>query len=157
MAHWAQIDENNIVLQVVVTNNDDPNGDEGYQWLIDHLGGRWVQTSYNNNFRVRFASIGFWYNEDLDAFVPTKDFESWILDEQTADWVPPTPKPREDRFYFWDEETVSWKLPEKPFPSWVLVDDMWTPPVPYPQDGNRYIWNEDNQSWEQIELATPNS
>ena len=70
MAHFAEIDSNNIVLRVVVTDNNDPNGDEGYQWLIDNLGGRWVQTSYNGNFRGRFAGIGMIYNEALDEFLP---------------------------------------------------------------------------------------
>lgn len=68
MAHFAEIDPDNIVLRVVVTNNDDPNGDEGYQWLLDNLGGRWVQTSYNGNFRGRYAGIGMRYNEELDEF-----------------------------------------------------------------------------------------
>jgi len=74
MAHFAEIDSDNIVLRVVVTNNDDPNGDEGYQWLLDNLGGRWVQTSYNGNFRGRYAGIGMRYNEELDEFeVQTDD------------------------------------------------------------------------------------
>lgn len=68
MSHWAELDQNNIVLRVVVCDNNDPNGDEGYQWLIDNLGGRWVQTSYNNNFRRRFAGIGFFYDPDSDEF-----------------------------------------------------------------------------------------
>ena len=58
MAHFAEIDSSNIVLRVLVTNNDDPNGDEGYQWLMDNLGGRWIQTSYNANFRGKYAGIG---------------------------------------------------------------------------------------------------
>lgn len=68
MSHWAELDQNNIVLRVVVCDNNDPNGDEGYQWLIDNLGGRWVQTSYNNNFRRRFAGIGFIYDPKSDEF-----------------------------------------------------------------------------------------
>ena len=68
MSHWAEIDNNNIVLQVTVGNNDDPNGDEGYQWLIDNLGGRWIQTSYNANFRGKFAGIGDIYDEAQDIF-----------------------------------------------------------------------------------------
>lgn len=68
MAHWAEIDNQNIVLRVVVTSNDDPNGDEGYQWLVDNLGGRWIQTSYNGNIRGQFAGIGMRYNEEQDVF-----------------------------------------------------------------------------------------
>lgn len=69
MAHFAEIDSNNIVLRVVVTDNNDPNGDEGYQWLVENLGGRWIQTSYNGNIRGRFAGIGMKYDEALDEFV----------------------------------------------------------------------------------------
>lgn len=69
MAHFAEIDFENIVLRVVVTDNNDPNGDEGYQWLLDNLGGRWVKTSYNGNIRGRFACIGMKFDEALDEFV----------------------------------------------------------------------------------------
>ena len=68
MAHWAEIDENNKVLRVTVGDNNDP--DEGYQWLIDNLGGTWIQTSYNNNFRGMFAGAGFTYDPVNDVFVP---------------------------------------------------------------------------------------
>ena len=68
MSHWAELNENNIVLRVIVCDNNDPNGDEGYQWLIDNLGGRWVQTSYNGNIRGRFAGIGYIYDEINDVF-----------------------------------------------------------------------------------------
>jgi hypothetical protein len=68
MAHWAEIDENNIVIRVTVGDNNDP--DEGYQWLIDNLGGTWIQTSYNNNFRGMFAGAGFTYDPVNDVFVP---------------------------------------------------------------------------------------
>lgn len=69
MAHWAELDENNKVLRVVVGDNNDPNGDEGYQWLIDNLGGRWIQTSYNSNFRRKFAGVGDYYDPIADIFV----------------------------------------------------------------------------------------
>jgi hypothetical protein len=81
MSHWAELDENNVVLRVLVGDNNDPAGDEGYQWLIDNLGGRWVQTSYNANFRGVYAGIGFTYDEANDVFVEppiedrTKDVE----------------------------------------------------------------------------------
>ena len=87
MAHWAEIDNNNIVTRVTVGDNDDPNGDEGYQWLIDNLGGSWVKTSYNAvggkrrnpetgeitdepGFRKNYAGIGFTYDPIKDAFIP---------------------------------------------------------------------------------------
>lgn len=69
MAHWAQIDENNVVIQVTVGDNNDPNGDEGYQWLIDNLGGTWIKTSYNGNIRGKFAGIGDIYDPELDQFI----------------------------------------------------------------------------------------
>lgn len=85
MAHWAELDENNIVLRVTVGDNNDP--DEGYQWLIDNLGGRWVKTSYNHNIRVRYAGIGMSYNEELDAFIYPQCHPEATLDEVTCDWV----------------------------------------------------------------------
>jgi hypothetical protein len=69
MSHWAEIDNNNIVLRVTVGDNNDPFGDEGYQWLIDNLGGTWIKTSYNANIRGKFASIGDTYNSELDVFI----------------------------------------------------------------------------------------
>ena len=68
MAHWAELDENNVVLRVTVGDNDDPNGDEGYSWLVANLGGRWIQTSYNANFRGIYAGIGYIYDEVNDIF-----------------------------------------------------------------------------------------
>lgn len=76
MAHWAKIDEKNVVVQVTVGDNDDPNGDEGYRWLIDNLGGRWVQTSYNGTIRGKFAGIGDLYDEANDVFVVPEITES---------------------------------------------------------------------------------
>lgn len=70
MSHWAELDENNKVIRVVVGDNNDPNGDEGYQWIIDNLGGTWIQTSYNANFRYNYAGIGFTYDPIDDAFIP---------------------------------------------------------------------------------------
>jgi hypothetical protein len=107
MAHFAEIDENNIVIRVVVTDNNDPNNDEGYQWLIDNLGGRWIKTSYNTwagehklggtPFRKNYATIGGSYDERLDAFIPPMPEEkfgrisgkpiAWDLDENTCQWV----------------------------------------------------------------------
>ena len=74
MSHWAEIDENNIVLRVTVGDNNDPAGDEGYSWLINNLGGRWIQTSYNANFRKNFAGVGMIYDEELDEFLPLEPF-----------------------------------------------------------------------------------
>lgn len=69
MSHWAEIDENNIVLRVLVGDNNDPAGDEGYSWLLDNLGGTWVKTSYNGNIRYNYAGIGYTYDPIDDAFI----------------------------------------------------------------------------------------
>ena len=88
MSHWAELDENNVVLRVTVGDNNDPNGDEGYQWLIDNLGGTWVQTSYNGNFRKNYAGAGMIYDPIRDAFISLKPTEGeWIFNEETCRWV----------------------------------------------------------------------
>jgi hypothetical protein len=69
MSHWAELDESNKVLRVLVGDNNDPNGDEGYQWLIDNLGGTWIKTSYNGAIRYNFAGVGFTYDPIDDAFI----------------------------------------------------------------------------------------
>lgn len=69
MSHWAELDDNNVVLRITVGDNNDPAGDEGYQWLIDNLGGRWIKTSYNATIRGKYAAIGDIYDEAIDEFV----------------------------------------------------------------------------------------
>jgi hypothetical protein len=89
MSHWAEIDENNTVLRVLVGDNNDPAGDEGYQWLLDNLGGNWIKTSYNGNIRKNYAGIGYSYDEDRDAFIaPKPDCHPDLvtLDEETCRW-----------------------------------------------------------------------
>ena len=127
MAHWAQIDENNIVVQVTVGDNNDPAGDEGYQWLVDNLGGTWIKTSFNTMqgehlvggtpFRKNFAAIGYTYDASRDAFIPPKPFDSWILDEDTCIWKAPIGKPTDEPKYYWNEESLSWiEIPEELLP-----------------------------------------
>ena len=70
MSHWAEIDKKNKVLRVLVGDNNDPNGDEGLQWLIDNLGGTWIKTSYNSKIRYNFAGVGYTYDPIDDAFIP---------------------------------------------------------------------------------------
>jgi hypothetical protein len=85
MAHFAELDENNIVLRVLVTDNNDPNGDEGYQFLIDTFGGTWVKTSYNGNIRYNYAGIGYTYDPIDDAFIspmPQCGHESLLLNDK---------------------------------------------------------------------------
>jgi hypothetical protein len=93
VSNWAEVDNNNKVIRVLVCDNNDPNGDEGYQWLIDNLGGTWIQTSYNNNIRKNFAGIGYLYDEVRDAFIPPKPDNAISLDEDTCQWIVPEPEP----------------------------------------------------------------
>lgn len=108
MSHFAEIDENKIVVRVLVADNDAPN--EGYDWFVENLGGRWVQTSYNGNFRKRYARVGFKYDEELDAFIPPQPYPSWALDENTCLWQPPVEYPQDDNRYAWHEQSMTWKL-----------------------------------------------
>ncbi len=106
MSHWAEIDENNTVLRVLVGNNSEP--DEG-EAFMNSLGGTWVKTSYNGNIRKNYAGIGMSYDEGRDAFIAPKPFDSWILDEETCRWEAPVPYPTDGIMYVWDEETTDWK------------------------------------------------
>ena len=115
MAHFAEIDENNIVIRVLVTDNNALK--EGYDWLIENLGGTWIQTSYNATIRKNFAGIGFTYNQELDAFIPPKPFNSWLLDEETCRWNAPTPYPTDGFTYFWNESELAWELADFSEPS----------------------------------------
>lgn len=116
MAHFAKIDDNNIVQQVVVISNSDCldlNGNENEtvgSTFCQNLfgGGRWVQTSYNNNIRVRYAGIGYRYDEFRDAFIPPQPYLSWIFNELTLDWQAPIPYPNDGKVYEWNESTLQW-------------------------------------------------
>ena len=117
MAHFAELDESSTVINVVVVHNDVTtiDGVEDEQRGIDFLNdlfpdsGTWVQTSYNSNFRSRYAGIGAVYDPDNDRFDPPRPFPSWTwTDDQ---WTPPTPHPGtpgEEPFFYWDEDTTSW-------------------------------------------------
>ena len=109
MAHFAELDENNIVLRVIVV--DDAHEADGENWCHDFAGGRWKQTSYNNNIRYNFAGIGHFYDADADAFYAPQPFPSWSLDEVYI-WQPPTPHPDDGKDYFWDEANVKWAVME---------------------------------------------
>jgi hypothetical protein len=111
MSHWAEIDENNIVIRVTVGDNNDP--DEGYQWLLDNLGGTWIKTSYNGNIRKNYAGVGYYYDQDRDAFISPQPFNSWTLDEETCKWEPPTPYPTDGGAYKWVEDDLNWQLLER--------------------------------------------
>jgi hypothetical protein len=89
MSHFAELDKNNKVIRVTVGDNNDPAGDEGYQWLLDNLGGTWVKTSYNGTIRKNFAGIGYSYDEQRDAFIPPEPINNLGLDETTCQWIVP--------------------------------------------------------------------
>jgi hypothetical protein len=121
MAHYARLDENNVVTQVIVVSNQDEmkNGVEdeatGIAFCAALTGhSYWKKTSYNNNIRRRYAGIGYRYDEMRDAFITPQPFPSWTLDEN-ADWQAPVPMPEsENMFYTWDEEGQQWIGMEKP-------------------------------------------
>jgi hypothetical protein len=115
MAHFAQLDANNIVTQVIVVSNKDTSDAEGVEkehigaaFCERLLGGLWKQTSYNGNLRKNYAGIGYNYDSDRDAFIPPKPFNSWVLNEDTCLWDPPTAMPDDGKMYRWDEDTTSW-------------------------------------------------
>jgi hypothetical protein len=116
MAHFAKIDENSVVTQVVVVDNKDTSDAEGVEkehigaaHLEKILGGNWKQTSYNGNFRKNYAGIGYTYRSDIDAFVPPKPFPSWLLNAN-AQWEAPVAMPTDGQMYSWDEENINWVL-----------------------------------------------
>lgn len=112
MAHFAELDENNIVLRVIVVA--DQYEADGENWCHNLIGGRWKQTSYNSRIRKNYAGIGFVYDEQRDAFIAPKPYNSWLLNEETCKWEPPTPMPLDENSYDWDESSLSWVLVERP-------------------------------------------
>ena len=118
MAHWAEIDSDNIVTRVLVVADDK---EDGQTFLAEDLGlgGTWKKTSYNTvggvhtnggtPYRKNFAGIGYKFDAAKDAFIPAKPFTSWTLNETTCLWEAPTPMPTDDKRYVWDEPTTSWK------------------------------------------------
>lgn len=129
MANFAQLDENNKVVNIIVISNDDildENGQESEELGIarcKEIVGQdtnWIQTSYNDNIRCRYARIGGYYIPEHDAFVPPKPFDSWTLNTDTFNWQPPVPWPTETpegKIYNWDEENQEW-----------ILEDYVTPP-----------------------------
>ena len=117
MAHFAKLDENNIVIEVHCVNNNeliDDNGIEqeskGIDFLVNWSGGytKWKQTSYNRNIRKNYAGIGHFYDETKDVFIPPKPYPSWVLNENYYQWEAPIAMPTDDERYVWDEANTSW-------------------------------------------------
>jgi hypothetical protein len=119
MAHYAFLESNNIVTEVIVGKDEGEDGIDWEQWYGDFRGQTCKRTSYNTSggvhlsggtpFRKNYAGIGFTYDPQRDAFIPPKPFDSWILNEDSC---------------------------------------LWQAPVSYPNDGKKYAWNEPNQSWD---------
>ena len=150
MAHFAEIDDKNIVIRVLViddidTQDGDGKEDEsvGAKYLSDAFGGTWKRTSYNTHknvhsksgtpFRKNYAGVGFTYDAAKDAFIPPKPYPSWTLNEDSCLWEAPTAKPDDGEYYYWNEDTTQWK----------------TPPAK-PDDGKIYNWDEDTESWDEV-------
>ncbi|NDB61910.1 hypothetical protein EB001_26235 [bacterium] len=121
MAHFAKLDDHNIVLDVNVVNNDTidnlpfPESEPvGVAFLTEWSGGytNWKQTSYNANFRKNYAGVNFVYDATLDAFIPPKPYPSWLLNTQTCLWQAPIPYPNDGKLYSWDEATQTWVVNE---------------------------------------------
>jgi len=116
MAHFAQLDENNVVVSVIVVDNKDTadaNGVEkeyiGAAFCEKLFGGTWKQTSYNGNIRKNYAGIGYTYQADIDAFVAPQPYASWTLDAN-AQWQPPVAMPTDGNMYSWNEANQAWEV-----------------------------------------------
>ncbi len=117
MAHFAQLDENNIVTQVIVVANE--HEADGENWCNGFLGGTWKQTSYNTKgnvhalggtpFRKNYAGVGYTYDASRNAFIAPKPFASWTLNETTCLWNAPVTYPDDGKRYEWDESITNWK------------------------------------------------
>lgn len=114
MAHYAFIDENNIVTQVIVGVNETEliEGISPEAWYQNFRGERCVRTSFNGTIRKNYAGIGYEYDESRDAFIPPKPFASWLLDEATCRWVAPVDKPSDGGMYAWNEDLGDWEVVE---------------------------------------------
>lgn len=170
MAHFARLDENNMVVAVTVVPDLEEHRGEEFLAVDLGLGGRWIQTSYNSfqnvhidpitkeptgkpALRKNYAGIGYSYDEGRDAFIPPKPekMDSWIIDEETCWWIPPIPYPEDepDGPFEWNEESLSWDLVFSPFPSWSWDSEnrKWQSPIPCPEEEWNYWWDEEEKAW----------
>ena len=110
MAHYAFLDENNVVTEVI-TGVDETELIDGLtpeEWYGNFRGQRCIRTSYNNSIRKVYAEVGGTYSDELDVFIPKKLCESWVFDEERHQWFPPVAYPTDGKYYLWNEETLSW-------------------------------------------------
>jgi hypothetical protein len=111
MAHYAFLDQNNIVTEVIVGVDETEliEGLDTETWYGNFRGQSCKRTSYNGNIRKNYAGIGYTYDEARDAFIAPKPFESWLLNEETCNWEAPTPYPKDDLMYEWVEDDLNWQ------------------------------------------------
>ena len=117
MAHFAQLNEENLVTQVIVVANQDTADQDGVEneaigieFCTNLLGGTWRQTSYNANIRKNYAGVGYKYDATLDAFIPPQPYASWVLDQDKAQWKAPVDYPTDEGKFTWNEATLTWDL-----------------------------------------------
>jgi hypothetical protein len=114
MAHFAQLNDQNIVMQVIVVANEELLVDgieseaKGIEFCQSLLAGNWKQTSYSSKIRKNYAGIGYTYDSIRDAFIPPQPYPSWVLVEETCQWNPPVEMPTDGKRYVWDESTINW-------------------------------------------------
>jgi hypothetical protein len=115
MAHYAFLDSNSIVTEVIVgiDENELIEGQSPEQWYGNFRQQKCIRTSYNNNIRKRYAGIGYRYDEIRDAFIPPQPFLSWLFDEENLNWKAPIPYPNDEKVYSWNETALSWVLEEQ--------------------------------------------
>jgi hypothetical protein len=171
MAHYAFLDQNNIVTEVIV-GIDETETIEGLDtetWYSNFRGQVCKRTSYNTSagqhifggtpYRKNYAGIGYTYDETRDAFIPPKPFPSWLLNEDTCLWESPIPYPNTDyipeelQIYnslYWNEDSGSWMI-WKPYQSWQMISgssgSYYEAPLQYPSDSGSYFWSEETGSW----------
>ena len=110
MAHYAFLDENNIVTEVITGIHETEliEGLDTENWYGNFRGQTCKRTSYNGNIRKNYAGVGMFYDEERDAFIAPQPYASWVLDEATCRWEAPIPYPEDEGNYIWDEETTDW-------------------------------------------------
>lgn len=114
MAHYAYLDQNNVVINVIVGKDENEliDGLEPEIYYAQNTLYKVKRTSYNGKIRVRYAGIGYRYDEIRDAFIPPQPYISWTFNENTLNWDPPIPYPNDGKIYYWDESTKEWKINE---------------------------------------------
>lgn len=160
MAHYALINEDNIVVQVIVGHDEYYENIDWESFYSDETGYNCLRTSYNTfagihnlgkqQFRKNYAGIGYSYDSQLDAFIPPKPYDSWVLNQESCIWESPISKPEDENDYLWNEEKISWERYGKVnLDGWVFDEELQllVPPIPYPEDGKIYVWDSEENNW----------